>query len=1005
MLEIRTLGGISLGVNGKTITDMGSRKAEAMLVYLAVEGRPLNRDVLSTLFWPESTQDHASTSMRVALSILRKNLGNYLNISRDTVEIQPDANVYLDLNHLQEKLACGKLDQALEIYRGDFLQGFHVRGSAEFEDWLRWEQARLRRSLISALHASTSDAILAANFDEGHTFVMRLLELDPLDELAHQQCILILARDGQRAAAIDQYKQCRAILQEELGISPSAETQELYQQILCGEKPANLGPAIPDHNLPIQQTNFIGRDKELAQIGGLIRDPACRLLSLVGPGGSGKTRLALRAVTNTLRLFPDGTYFIPLDAIYSADYLIPSIAKVLQFNIDNFASPLDPKIQLIDYLRNRSILLVLDGFEQLIDGAGLISEMLDQVPNLFVLVTSRQKLGLKGEWTYLVEGLPVPQNLELGPLGDSDAVRLFTERAKQAKTDLQFTAADREYAARICQLVEGMPLGIELAAAWVSILSPQEIAQEMEKGFDFLATSMQDIPEKHSSLQAVFDSSWLLLTNEQRELFSQLSVFQGGFDLQAAAQVIGANLQQLSALMDKSMLRRDEVGNFTTHNLLHQFASHKLDQQADIHGHVHNQHCRYYINFLNQREADIMGPRMLQAREEIRREMENIRAALNWASLHWESHLVSRALIAWLCSYVVRDWHEGSIAFRDITRRRREILLKGDLPNESQDQVILSARIHQAFLQTNLGQIDDSELISRECLQELGELGLRRELSECLHNLGVNASFRGEYESAMEYLEEAILLGRECDHILWPTYLLWLGHVYFLLGEYEQGLLSLQKSYDIFDRKGTLWGAAFALSKMGLAADGLGEHSQAMHYHRQALSISERLSNLAIKGYALSRMSMSAYFLEDYPQALQFGQRGYRVFNKIDHRWGICTSLCRLGFAHIGIRRIKQAKEYFKDALHQSRQTQMLPLSLYALAGLASTMAQEGEKGTAIELFAFVKRHPQTPTVFLEQAVRWIDDFDQASMGDGRFVVIQGEKLEAIDELIGKLTS
>jgi predicted ATPase/DNA-binding SARP family transcriptional activator len=1005
MLEIRTLGGISLGVNGKTITDMGSRKAEAMVVYLAVEGRLLNRDVLAALFWPESTQDHASTSMRVALSILRKNLGNYLDISRDTVEIQPDAKVYLDLTDLEEKLACGNLDQALEIYRGDFLQGFHIRDSSEFEDWLRWEQARLRRSVISALHASISDAILATNYDKGHSFVMRLLELDPLDELAHQQCMLLLARDGQRAAAIIQYEQFCAILQEELGIAPSAETQSLYEQILHGEKPADLGPAVPEHNLPTQQTSFIGREKELAQIGGLIRDPACRLLTLVGPGGSGKTRLALRAVTNALRLFPDGTYFIPLDATYSADYLIPSIAKVLKFNIDNFASPLDPKIQLIDYLRNRSILLVLDGFEHLIGDARFVSEMLDQVPNLFLLVTSRQRLGLKGEWTYLVEGLPVPQNLEPEPLGDSDALRLFTERAQQAKTDFQFTATDYEHGARICQLVEGMPLGIELSSAWISILSPKEIAQEMEKGFDFLTTSMHDIPEKHSSLQSVFDSSWLLLTGEQRELFSKLSVFKGGFGLQAAAQVIGANLQQLSALMDKSMLRRNEEGYFSIHNLLQQFAAEKLGQQPEVYEHVHNQHCRYYISLLNQREADIMGSRMLQARKIILREMENIRAALNWASLHWEGHLVRQALIAWLCFYAVRDWHEGQIAFRDIAQTRREILFKGDLPAASQDQVILSARIHQSFLLTNLGQIDESESISRECLEALGELGLSRELSVCLHNLGVNDSFRGEYESAMEYLEEAILLGRESDHILWPTYLLWLGHVYFLLGEYEQGLLSLQKCYDIFDRKGTLWGAAFALSKMGLAADGLGEHSQAMQYHRQALSISERVSNQAIKGYALSRMSMSAYFLEDYPQALQFGQEGYQVFKKIDHRWGLCTSLCRLGFAYIGLRRIRKAKEYFTDALRQSKQAQMLPLSLYALAGLASTLALEGEKRTAVELFAYVKQHPQTPTIFLDQAVRWMEDIDQASLGDGRSVVIQGDRIEAIDQLVERLVS
>ena len=1005
MLEIRTLGGITLGVNGHTISDMGSRKAEAMLVYLVVEDRQLNRDVLAALFWPESTGEHASTSLRVALSILRKNIGDYLDISRDTVRIKLDAKVYLDLDDLKEKLASGQMEQALEIYQGDFLQGFHIRDSSEFEDWLRLEQERVRRLVVKAIHAAISDAIEAVDYAQGHTFVKRLLELDSLDELAHQQCMLLLAKDGQRTAAIVQYEKCCAILQEELGIGISAETQKLYEQILRGERMINLGPAIPEHNLPTPQTSFIGREKELVKIEGLIKDPVCRLLTLVGPGGSGKTRLALRAATKALQFFPDGTYLIPLDASFSADYLISSIAKALQFNIDTFTSPLEPKIQLMDYMRNRSILLVLDGFEHLIDGASFVSEMLDHAPTLFVLVTSRQRLGLRGEWTLLVEGLPVPQNLEDEQLDDSDAIRLFTERAQQTKTEFQLSGSDCEYAARICRLVEGLPLAIELAAAWISMLSPKEIAEQMERGFDLLTTSMQDVPKKHSSLQAVFDSSWLLLKDEQQELFSKLSVFRGEFNLQAAKQVIGVNLQQLSALMDKSMLRRNENGVFTIHNLLRQFAAEKLNQLEELHENVHNRHCRYYINILNQRDADILGPRMLQARKEIRQEMENLQDAVIWACLHLEEHIVRETLTALLCFYSVQDWHEGKIAFRDITRLRRESLLSKGIPAESRDQVILSAWIHQAFLHSNLGQIDESEAISRECLGALRELGLRGELSECLHNLGVNASFRGEYESAREYLEEAIMLGRESDHNIWPTYLLWLGHVYFLLGEYEQGLLSLRKCYDIFKHRGSQWGIAFALSKMGLAADGLGEHSQAMEYHREALSISESVGNQAAKGYALSRMSMSSYFLEEYPQAVQFGKEGYQVFKKINHRWGLCTSLCRLGFANIGLGNIRKAKDCFNSALQQSKQDQMLPISLYALAGLASTLAQEGEDQTALELFWYVKQHPQTPMTYLDQAVRWIDDLDQESMGDGRPLVSRGDGIEAIDEVIERLIS
>lgn len=1003
MLEIRTFGGLSLEVNGQPIRDMGSRKAEALLAYLAVEGRQQNRNVLAALFWPESPEDHAATSLRVALSILRKKLGAYLDISRDTVGIKPDARIYLDLSDLARKLARGDVEQALEIYQGDFLQGSNVRDSSEFEDWLRLEQERVRGSIISALHMSTSRAIEAGEYAKGQTFVKRLLELDPLDEMAYQQYILLLALDGERTAALAQYEKCCAILQAELGARPSVEMQELHEQILQGEIPASLGLAIPEHNLPAPQTSFVGREEELVKIGTLIQDPACRLLTLVGPGGSGKTRLALQAATKALRSFSDGVYFVPLELIYSADYLIPSIANALLFDIDTFATQLDPKTQLLDYLQKRSILFVMDGFEHLADNAGLLSEMLDHAPKVKVLVTSRQRLGLKAEWTFLVVGLPAPPNLNDAASNDSDAMRLFIQRAQQAKTDFRLSEGDIEYAAHICQLVEGMPLGIELAAAWTSVLFVKEIAGEMEKGLDFLATSMRDIPEKHRSLRAVFDSSWLLLTDEQQQTFSKLSVFRGGFDLQAAMQVTGANLQQLSALLDKSLLRRDEAGHFTMHSLIRQFAAEKLNQLPGLQEEVHTCFCRYYMNMLTQREADFMGPRMLEARDEIRHEMDNIHAAVNWVSLHWEAQPARKVLITLLCFYIVQGWHEGILAFRDIARLRRDALPAGYASDPAKDPVILSARIHQAFLQTNLGQIEESETISSECLEALRELGLREELSECLHNLGVNASFRGEYKSARAHLEDAILLGRECDYVVWPSYLLWLGHLYFLLGEYEDGLLSLRKCRDLFDKRGTLWGTAFALSKMGLAADGLGEHFQAMKYHREALSIFERFGNQAGKGYSLSRMSMSAYFLEEYPQALQLGLEGYQTFEEIGHRWGMCTSLSRLGFAYIGLGDTGKAKGYFKNAFRISKQDKMLPLSLYALAGFACTLAQEGEEQTALELYRYVQQHPQTPALYLKEAARWISSLDQESRRNASRVASVGGETEAIEVLVDRL--
>lgn len=697
MLEIRTLGGFSMGANGRDLKNLGSHKAEALLVYLAVEGKPHSRSELVALFWPESTEEHASTSLRVVLSALRRSLRGCLDISREAVGISSDAKVHLDVADLERDLAAGKIEQALQIFQGDFLQGFHIRGSARFEDWLRVEQEQLRSRVAGALHDAISQAIDTADCAKGHTFVKRLLEIDPLDEAAHYQRILLLALDGQRTAALAQYEKCRATLREELGVEPSAELQGLHERILMGESPASLRPAMPEHNLPAPQTSFVGRENELVKIRALLRDPACRLLTLVGPGGSGKTRLALQAASESLRCFPDGTYYVPLESADSADDLIPAIARALQFTLDSFINGADLRTQILDYLRKQSILLVLDGCERLAGNTGDLPAILERAPNVRVLATSRQRLGSRSERAFPVEGLGVPQTVEEMRPDGMEAVRLFRERAEQAGADFQLSTADYEPIVRICRMVEGMPLGIELAAAWTPVLSPLEIAEAAGKSLDFLTSTMGDIPEKHRSLRAVFDSSWLLLTDELRQTFSNLSVFRGGFDLQAAQQIAGGSLEHLSALLNRSLLRKTGAAHFTMHSLLRQYAAEKLSDSRGLERQIQDRFCRYYVDMLARREAGLMGPRMLEARDELRAELDNLRVAINWASVHWPEQSARKMLISLVSFYAIQGWQEGVLALRDIARIRKDALVARGTPEPSKDPVFLSARIHLAF--------------------------------------------------------------------------------------------------------------------------------------------------------------------------------------------------------------------------------------------------------------------------------------------------------------------
>lgn len=1003
MLEISTFGGLSVRVAGQPLKGMGSNKAEALLVYLILERRQHTRNELAALLWPESTEQHAATSLRVLLSTLRKNIGDYLVIHRDSVGIKLDACAYLDVTDLEEKLAADEIEQALHLYQGDFLQGFHVHNSTEFEHWLQLQQERMLAQVIGALHRAVARVVETGDYRKGGMLVHRLLELEPFDETAYHLSILLLGLEGRRAEALAQYEKCCDTLQEELGVEPSKKLQELHTRIQRDDDPASLLPPLPKNSLPVLQTSFVGRETELNVICRLIRDPTCRLLTLVGPGGSGKTRLAIRAASEVLLFFPDGVYFVPMEAADSADDLVPAIARALHFTLDSLINGADLRNQILDYIGKKSILLLLDGCEFFAGNLGDLPAILEQAPNVHMLATSRQKLELRSERVFPIEGLKITQTGEVNHPGSMEAVRLFLERAEQAGANLQLSAVDIEAIVRICRMVDGIPLGIELAAAWTPVLSPKEIAEATGNGFDFLSTTMCDIPERHRSLRAVFESSWLLMKDELREAFSKLSIFRAGFFLEAAEEVAGVSLGQLSALMNRSMLHRTPVGRFWIHSQLQQFAAEKLGVQEALEREIQDRFCRYYVNLLTQRESDLMSPRMLQARDEIRLEMANLRAAVHWACVHWSEQSIRDLIISLVCFYAIHGWQEGVFAFRDLARTRKDGFLERRTLDPSQDLVFLSARIHQAFYQCNLGLISESEAISRECLEDLHQPGMERELSVCLHNLGVIASYRGEYEESLDLLEEAIVIGKKYNHIMWPTYLFWLGNLHFQIGEYEQGLLTLQKSYDLFDRKGILWGIAFALSKIAMVEDGLEQHARAKEHHKEALSEFDRLESIAGKAYALSRMSMSAYFLEQYTEAAQLAQQAYEVFDEIGHCWGICTSLCGLGFAHIGLGEREKAKAYFMQALRESRSDQMVPQSLYALIGLASCVAQEGKEENALEAIRYVQKHPETPSIYFKQAVRWISNWGRTSQCSSEPKPGIGDELETLETVVRRL--
>ncbi len=601
-LSILLLGPLQVTLDGQPVTAFESDKVRALLAYLAVEAdRPHRRERLAGLLWPDWPERAARTNLRGALSNLRSAIGDrppaesdaaapsFLLVSPQTIQFNAASDAWADVLAFNQRLAGGppssaspeamqRLEEAVALYRGPFLEGFSLPDSTAFEEWMLFQGERFHRLAVEALHTLGEWHAQQGQLELALPHAWRQVELDPWREGGHQQAMRLLAAGGRRAEALAQYETCRRQLAEALGVEPSGETVALYEQIRDGTigapspVPVPL-PATPRHNLPAQLTPFVGREAELALIRDRLRDPACRLLTLVGEGGIGKTRLALEAAAARLADYEHGVFQVRLAGARSPEAIVPTVAQAIGFS---FYEGGEPRQQLLHYLRGKRMLLLIDNYEHLLDGVDVVVDILQAAPGVTVLVTSRTRLGLQGEHLFPVGGLACPeQETHEIAQGQYDAVDLFLAAAR--RTGPGFVLAGQEqHVARICRLAGGMPLALLLASAWAEMLTPAEIADRIAEGLDFLDTGWRDVPERHRSIRAVFDHSWSMLGGREAEVFQALSVFCGGFSGQAAQQVTGATLGDLRALVNRSLLHRSPSGRYDVHELLRQYAAEKL---------------------------------------------------------------------------------------------------------------------------------------------------------------------------------------------------------------------------------------------------------------------------------------------------------------------------------------------------------------------------------------------------------------------------------------------
>jgi predicted ATPase len=735
-------------------------------------------------------------------------------------------------------------------------------------------------------------------------------------------------------------------LMVELSEHQAFEEQHSFADALTAALSTSF-PRTRPGNLPARLTPFIGRELEMAAIQERLQDPACRLLTLLGPGGSGKTRLAQEVAADPGPVsqqdaFTHGVYYVPMASFSSTQAIVPGIARALSFS---FYEGLEPLRQLKDFLSRKSMLLVLDNFDHLLGGVDLVTDILKAAPGVKVLVTSRERLNVQGEHLFPVGGMDVPVQTPAAPetLMASAAVELFLYGARQIQPAFGPTGEDLAHIVRICRLVQGMPLGILLAASWVQMLSPAAIADEIERSIDFLETDSRDMPERQRSLRAVFDYSWDLLADRERQVFQRLSVFRGSFARKAAQRVAGASLRELRHLANKSLLHSTSSGRYEIHGLLSQYVAEKLEQSPDAGRAVRDRYSDYYAAALREWGTDLQGPRQQVAMAEMDVEIENARTAWDWMVDQGYTTLLGQAMDGLSAFYHARlRGEEGESACRAAVDRPTDATLPADLI------VLAKALAWLGVFGWMRGHTEPPiRLLEKSlCLldrPELSEQDTRPARAFALYQMGVilHASDR---EQANRLYETSLALYRSIgDRWGEATALEYLGWVASDLGEFERSQELYQASLEIRRRLGDHRGIASLLNLLGTRAVCLGRFEEGDQLIRESTAIYQELGDMAGVCDGLRESGFALFLSGRLSEAHVSLQQSMEIADELGHRWQLAHTSLLMGFAMVLLGRYEQAQDTAQRGLVLSREVgyqRGMGLALLLLGCLAVVEAE-----------------------------------------------------------------
>ncbi len=915
-LAISLFGPLHVTLDGTPVTEFKTNKVQALLAYLAVEAdRAHERESLAGLLWADQPEEAARVNLRASLHRLRQAIhaaeeSSFLLLTRETVQFNLESDHALDVRTFLALLqACAehqhdrvetcplcheRLKQAAALYRGDFLAGLTLSDSVAFDEWVVVKREMLRRKALDALTGLAAFHERRGEYESAQRYALRQIELEPWRELAYRQLMRALALNGQRTEALTHYDQCREVLAKELGVEPEAETVALVVQIRTG--PLTPAHELPPGNLPVPLTRFIGREQEMAEVKQLLA--TTHLLTLTGPGGVGKTRLALQVAAEVSGDYADGVWLVELAALAQPPQAPQAVATALNM-CEESQRPL--LATLSDCLRDKQLLLVLDNCEHLIQAcAELADRLLRVAPRLRILATSRESLHITGERVYQALPLRVPDiaaanRMTLAELTQYESVRLFMDRAASVQSNLTITSAAASAVAQICYHLDGIPLAIELAAARVNVLPIEQIAMRLDERFRLLTGGSRTALPRQQTLLALIDWSYDWLSPAEQALFNRLSVFRGGCALEAMETVCACKqvqhaeiVQVLTQLAEKSLIRMDERSGEPRYLMLEtvrQYGQDKLKALGEAEN-MHRLHSEYFLRLAKEAEAQLSGAAQQAWLARLELEHDNLRMALEW-SLNHEPGIGLQLAGALGPFWDVRGYFTEGLE-----------TLECALSGAGDEQKLWQAKaLHWAGkLAARQGDYERAQELETRSLELHRELGHQAGIAHSLDGLGQLAWFQSDYATAWRHYWASLSVQRElADPRGIATALNSLGQLARAQDDYAAARRLYQESLSISQEIADPRGMAFSLNGLGVIAWAKGDDATAQRLLEEALSLQRQVGDRPGLAHSLNNLGKVAWARGDYDTAQCLYEESLVIERELGDKPGSAYSLHYLG--------------------------------------------------------------------------------------------------------------